>query len=118
MSILCSFHLSMRCQQLKPILTNRFQHDQAPVTSLITLRFDALQLAFVEQRRYSIQHIQLSITRQGRNSLCSLQCATIDKDGEATEESLLALIQQVVAPLERATQCLLPFRKILRPAGQ
>src|SRR5579885_231478 len=51
-------------------------------------------------------------------SFCSLQTATTYKDREQTEEVLLLSGKQVVAPLQRVVQRLLPCWQVLLPAGQ
>ena len=44
------------------------------------------------------------------DGLYCLQCTSADEDRKQPEEPLLAGIQQVVTPLERVTQRLLPSR--------
>src|SRR5207237_1858726 len=51
-------------------------------------------------------------------ALYSFQCAAANKNGKASEETLLSSIQQIITPGEHVAQALLPRRNILRPTRQ
>src|SRR5688572_10402016 len=82
-----------------------------------TVLLGALQQTFIEQRNQNIQQVvEISVTMADVRSAFNRKAA--HKHREPSEQFLLGSVQQTIAPVDRASKCLLPLRQIARAAGQ
>ncbi len=78
----------------------------------------ALDQALIQQRPQSSQHLQAELARPAADRLGRLQRPATDKHAQPSEEPLLGVAEEVVAPIQCGPQRLLPLGPVLRPGGQ
>src|SRR6266516_2877684 len=114
MSALDEFQLPANGEPLQSILTDRLKHDQA----LFPIFRRALHQTLVKQGCYSFEEVILLFSGQYAHRLSRFECVATDKHREPPEEALLPGIEQVITPLQRVAQGLLPPMHISRTLGQ
>src|SRR5687768_13177563 len=77
-----------------------------------------LHQALVDQRRYSIEHIESEVVSHSTHGLGGLDREPPDEDTQPHKEALLGLVKQLEAPLDRTTQRLLAWTAVACPTGQ
>ena len=97
-------------QVFEAIIADRRQHGVAcfSVGGLLEA-----QQAMVDQGRQPLQHVDFR-PRLGADGLCRLGAEAFHEYRQASEQLLLVCVEQVIAPGERATECLLARREVGR----
>src|ERR1700722_1678831 len=101
--------LATGSESLNTVLTNGVQQREARLArGLLNLPNQAV----VDQRSHAVQHIYVKILLGITNRLNALQSAPADKNGNPPKQFLLGRTEQVIAPIHRPSQRLLPHRQI------
>ena len=74
--------------------------------------------ALVGQRHDPVEHVDPDLSGRAADRLRGVELPAADEGCEPPEQPLLALVQQVVAPGDRAAERLLPLRQVPRARGQ
>src|SRR6266566_8965791 len=107
--------LLTRGESLQPVLADRLEHQQP---WFLPLLLGLLHQVFVDERGDPVQHVCHSIADSTGYRSYRLQGTPTDEDREAPEEPLLLRTQQIITPLNRIAQRLLPRWHILCSARQ
>src|SRR6266536_101047 len=107
--------LAARFEPVQPVLTDRFQHPESWLH--ISDRFLSHQI-LVQQRGDAIQYINAQIGVRIAERFGNRHGPSRHKRGEPPEEPLLGLVEQIMAPGDRAEQRLLTNGEIPRPTRQ
>ena len=97
------------------ILPDRLQHREARLAVRAVL---LPQQALVDQRRDAVEDVQAEVAIRVADRLGRLERAASDEDREATEEALLLIVEQVVAPGDRVAERPLTLGQVAGAAGQ
>ena len=100
---------------LQRVLADGFQEAE---TRFAVRHADPSQQAFVDQRGDLGLYAQRGIVGKSANCIDRLQRAATHKHPQPPEQRLLVLVQQLVAPVDRAAEGLLARGQVARPAGQ
>ena len=105
-TVACVLELAALGEPLERVLANRLEHLEP------RLALGALGLAdepVVDERGDAVQHLaELEPERRSGDGLGGLERGPADEDAEAREERLALVVEQVVAPLDRVAERLLP----------
>ena len=101
-------------QFFQAILANRFQHHESRFAFCLHL----VSKALVHNRRHAVQQIKIEITFCVAHCLRTFERATAHEYCQSPKKLLLARAQQVITPINRRAQSLLPLRQVSRTAGQ
>jgi len=95
------------------ILADGFQHHVARfIFALLANQ------AVLDQDSDAVQKVQGKIAMQVGHGLGRLQRAASGEDGQTSEQDLLGLVQETVAPVHGCAECLLPLRQPPSAAGE
>src|SRR5215469_17995210 len=109
------FCLSTGAQGFPSILTDRLQYHEAWFLSLLSR---LQQQVLTQEGSQPVHHRWQHVPKCGRDGLGCRERTATHEDREVPEEALFVWSQQVVAPLDRLAQGLLPCWHITCAAGQ
>ena len=107
-----AFGLAGGDQPVPRVLADRFQHHKARFAVGLGL----LHQALADQRFHGLENTQRGFDIA--DCVYRFQGAASDKHGEPPEQFLLVGGEQVMAPIDRPAQRLLPCRQVARPAHE
>src|SRR5437868_5182768 len=115
MPLLCCLQLSRIRKGFQGVLPDRLEHQQ---TRLISGPVPLLQQAFVKQGCNQIDGGKREIRSSATDCFCRLKRTAANKDGQATETTLLLGSQEIITPADGITQSLLPGGSIMPSTRQ
>jgi hypothetical protein len=101
-------------ESFEPELTDRLEHPEARLEA----DFVTPDQAVLDQLIERLERIQAAFAGGGADRIGGLQAPTPAEDREPSEHRLAGGIQEIVAPLDRATQRALALRPVTRPARE
>ncbi len=107
--------LAARVELLQRVLAHGLEHREA---QLVRRRVDLLDQALVDERRHPVEDRQAGVLAGIAHRLGGLEGAGAGEHREAAEQALLGVAQQLVAPVDRLAQRLLPHRQVGAAAGE